>query len=438
MTIVLRSLLLTAVLTLIFGCGGSKVLTVDEVNRLPVGEKEIYLQQAVEKHPENPDNFILLAKHYLNNNELNKAFIVLREGKNSHPSNAALNYMFGQIAIQKGEKKAGFAAFKAVLESPQAYDYKNDIAGYVQSKYEVLPVFTDPANDAYPVFAPDDESVYFQSNRNGNWDIFQYNIINNELKQITFSQADEELPWISADGKTLYYTSNEDDKRPVSYLYKSRNIYAMDLQDGTVTHLTNTLANDWLPRSNHKNSKIVFVSERKDLRDVPITEKQSLVFTMEISGDFQMSLFEEEGIFGNPIFSSDDKYIFYDVKRGATYEIKRYSLVSENNVSLIADPSADNVGPYLSPDDSSMVFFSNRDGNFEIYRYNFKDNSQDRLTTNPASDLNPVYSHDGSKIAFFSDRFGNYDIFIMDLQKETSNMTLDEVRAAVDNLVNNL
>ncbi|MCK5077370.1 MAG: PD40 domain-containing protein, partial [Calditrichia bacterium] len=268
----------------------------------------------------------------------------------------------------------------------------------------MVPVVNDPSADAYPVYSPDGESVFFQTNRNGNWDIYQFNIISNELKQITTSEADEELPWVSPDGKFLYYSSSKDDKRPVSYVSKSRNICMKNLEDGTETNLTNTLANDWLPRTDWKNENIVFVSERKDLRDVGITDKKSFIYTMESTGDFQIPLVEEEGIYGNPVYSRDNQYIYYDVKRNANYEISRYSIEKETNVTIVSTPGSDNVGAFPAPNDSTIVYFSNRDGNFELYQLNIPSNEEERLTTNPGNDLNPIYSGDGTKILFFSDR----------------------------------
>ena len=38
--------------------------------------------------------------------------------------------------------------------------------------------------------------------------------------------------------------------------------------------------------------------------------------------------------------------------------------------------------------------------------------AQQRLTANPAEDLNPVFSPDGTKVLFHSNRDGNFDLFL--------------------------
>lgn len=72
-----------------------------------------------------------------------------------------------------------------------------------------------------------------------------------------------------------------------------------------------------------------------------------------------------------------------------------------------------NTDAAFSPDGSKVLFRSNRDGNYEIYRINVDGAGVQRLTTAAGSDEYPVYSADGSKIAFTSDRDGNVEIYTM-------------------------
>ena len=55
-----------------------------------------------------------------------------------------------------------------------------------------------------------DGTVVFDSNMNGNWDIFTMNGQGGNLRQITFSNADERWPTISPDGTHIAFSSNED------------------------------------------------------------------------------------------------------------------------------------------------------------------------------------------------------------------------------------
>jgi Tol biopolymer transport system component len=79
---------------------------------------------------------------------------------------------------------------------------------------------------------------------------------------------------------------------------------------------------------------------------------------------------------------------------------------------LTDSPGCD-AAPAWSPDGQKIVFYSERDGNLEIYVMNDDGSSQERLTDNPSLDGAPAWSPDGSIIAFVSDRDGNAEIFVM-------------------------
>jgi len=68
--------------------------------------------------------------------------------------------------------------------------------------------------------------------------------------------------------------------------------------------------------------------------------------------------------------------------------------------------SAGDFGPSWSPDGSKIAFWSDRDGNSDIYVMNADGSEQTRLTDNSASDQEPAWSPDGRRVAFVSSRDG--------------------------------
>lgn len=86
--------------------------------------------------------------------------------------------------------------------------------------------------------------------------------------------------------------------------------------------------------------------------------------------------------------------------------------VDGTNQTRLTNNLADDANPAWSPDGSKIAFVSNRDGNYEIYVMNPDGTNQTRITNNNANDDNPSWSPDGSKIAFTADRTGNREIFV--------------------------
>ncbi len=62
----------------------------------------------------------------------------------------------------------------------------------------------------------------------------------------------------------------------------------------------------------------------------------------------------------------------------------------------------------------SMTFFSAREGNNEIYVMDWDGSRPLRLTSDPASDVDPDISPNGRDVVFTSNRTGNNDIHVMD------------------------
>lgn len=61
-----------------------------------------------------------------------------------------------------------------------------------------------------------------------------------------------------------------------------------------------------------------------------------------------------------------------------------------------------------------IVFYSGRDGNYEIYRMGADGSDQTRLTNDPSEDYSPDISPDGTRVAFVSTRSGGHQIWVMD------------------------
>ena len=213
-------------------------------------------------------------------------------------------------------------------------------------------ITNDPAVDVFPAWSPDGKQIVFSSDRNGDPDIYIMNSDGSGLKQITNSKGDDALPAWSPDGKQIAFSSNRDGDDEV---------YVMDRDGGNVKQLTNNSDMDIFPAWSPDSSRIVFSSSR----DV----------------NFEIYVMNRDG---------------------------------SNLLRLTDDPGVD-ATPSWSPNGMQIAFISNRDGYSNIFLMDSDGQNIRQITVQKATVEKPSWSADGRLIAYASNLEGNRDIYITEV-----------------------
>ncbi|MFN8372372.1 MAG: hypothetical protein U0694_05790 [Anaerolineae bacterium] len=167
---------------------------------------------------------------------------------------------------------------------------------------------------------------------------------------------------VSDDGRFIVYTTNADGNGESDYTHFE--IYSARIDGSRTERLTETEADEGMPRWSPDGERVVFMSSEEPA-DIDSYE----IFVMDADGD---------------------------------------------NLEQITDNNDADRFPSWSPDGERIIFHSNRDGDYELYTMTPEGDDVEQLTDNDWNDARAAYSPDGEQIVFNSDQFGFDDLFIMD------------------------
>jgi len=134
-----------------------------------------------------------------------------------------------------------------------------------------------------------------------------------------------------------------------------------------------------------------------------------------VDGQPPLALTQELGGATEPAWSPDGQMIAFTGYTTDPNNVMIYTMRadgSEKRPVMSTQPQR-NWRPDWSPDGTQLLFLSNRDGNFEIYKVNVDGTSLVNLTNHPANDRDADWSPDGDQIVFVSDREGRNALYVM-------------------------
>jgi hypothetical protein len=106
-------------------------------------------------------------------------------------------------------------------------------------------------------------------------------------------------------------------------------------------------------------------------------------------------------------------FVVFHTNRDGNWELYRLNPGMAGAPLNLSRSSAWDMAPSIAPN-SDIAFQSNRDGNWEIYLVNELGQNPTRLTNNGADDIDPVWSPDCRvrRLAFQSNRDGHWEIYV--------------------------
>jgi dipeptidyl aminopeptidase/acylaminoacyl peptidase len=246
------------------------------------------------------------------------------------------------------------------------------------------------SNKAQATVSGESGRITFQSDRDGNWEIYTMNPDGSDQRNLTNNPSWDRWPAWSPDGSKIAFVSERDN---------GGDIHTMDADGSDVTRLTyNALATSpgWSP----DGEKIAFSSR---LHGRFINEE---IYVMNADGAGIQRRTYNEVVDTEPDWSPDgSKIAFTAFSESGGYDVytmdpdgsKKVNLTPEHTV--VADES-----PKWSPDGSKIVFDSSKSPSHAIWTMGPDGSDKKVLTPDPPYDFEPAWSPDGTRIVFQSDR----------------------------------
>jgi Tol biopolymer transport system component len=248
-----------------------------------------------------------------------------------------------------------------------------------------------PAHSAFP---GRNGKIAFQSDRDGNNEIYTMNADGSSQTRRTTNAVPDNEPGWSADGAQIAFHSSRDGNAEVYTMNADGNGQTRGTSNGTGDgQATWSPAGDWIVFNTDRDGNFEIYSMRAD--GTSPTRRTTNVATDTV-----------------PVWAPDGSKIAFQSDRDGNYEIYTMNPDGTGQTRRTTNAAQDADASW-SPDGTKVAFTSNRDGNFELYTMNADGTGLIRRTTNAATDSEPAWSPDGTQIAFTSNRDGNFEVYTM-------------------------
>ena len=211
--------------------------------------------------------------------------------------------------------------------------------------------------------------------------------------------------------KTLYSVDNETGEFIYfDYQYARRpyqSLARMDIDGTNFKRLTNGGHPARVPELCPTERLIVYISYERGNPDIKL---------MQLDGSEKQLLTTHEADDGYPRFSQDCKTVSFFSNRDGNYDI--YSITTQSPFSLkrLTQTPYNEHDPVFSPDGKTIAYSSDQNGDNDIISMDLTTGQTELLTQKAGNNIHPAFNMDGSKMVFRSDRSGKFELFLLDLQ----------------------
>ena len=231
--------------------------------------------------------------------------------------------------------------------------------------------------DQGAAYSPDGTKIAFMNNYDGDYEICVMNADGTGIKQLTKNSATDTYPSWSPDGAKIAFASNRDG---------DLDIWVMNADGSQQTNITND--DPWADDDPHWSPDGRWIAMQTDRYN------GLNVVVMTPDGKNQAPLDWNSSANWVDSWSPDGKSLLVDSNRQGDYDIYRYDIPNTDPIQwglieakIVSNDNAVEGPAIWSPDGKQIALSSNRDGDFEVYVMNADGGPQRQLTHNTLDDV---------------------------------------------------
>tara|TARA_R110001583_G_scaffold37257_1_gene121716 strand:- start:936 stop:4163 length:3228 start_codon:yes stop_codon:yes gene_type:complete len=369
------------------------------------------------------------------------------------------------------------------------FQYQGDIFKVDANGGMATALTSNAAYDTQPVWAPDNKTIAFASDRFGNFDIFTIPVEGGSPKRITYNSGNEKPSSFTPDGKFILFSGLISDT-PKNAMFPSGGVpelYSISIDGGRENQILTSPA----LFANYSSDKSLLVyQDQKGYENqwrkhhTSSVTRDIWVYDVKNKKHTKFSSFKGEDL--NPVFSSNDKEVFYLSEKTGSMNIWKAPVSDASNLTQITKFEKHPVRFISIADNNTLAYSYNGDiytqalnGEAKKVEISINTDSKEnpiafkqmrsgasemsvspngkevafivrgevfvtsvdygttkRITNTPEQERSVSFSPDGKKLLYASERKGSWNLYqtkvVRDIETNFANSTLLEEEVVIE------
>ncbi len=235
------------------------------------------------------------------------------------------------VTMVPGQETPNWLRYPSISPDGQTivFTYKGDLYKVSSGGGTAIPLTIHEAHDFMPVWSHDGKSIAFASDRYGNFDIYVIPAAGGESKRLTFHSASEYPYEFSPDNKSVVFGATRMDLAS-NRLFPTGSqpeLYSVSVNAGRVQQLLSSPAEDV---KYSKDGSLLIYHDKKggenSWRKHHVSSITRDIWTYHIKTGKHTQLTSFNGEDRNPLFTDNDKAIYYLGEESGSFNVHKMSL----------------------------------------------------------------------------------------------------------------